>query len=59
MSKFEDKEYYEINLDNGKQINITAEHPVLVIRDSKLGWSRVDELTMADRLLCVEDFNEI
>ena len=55
MSKFEDKEYYEINLLNGETLNATGEHPVLINRNSILGWIRVDELTESDDVVCLED----
>lgn len=55
MSKFEDKEYYEINLENGETLNATGEHPVLINRNGSLGWIRVDELTESDDVVCLED----
>jgi phage gp29-like protein len=51
MDRFEDKEYFTIELENGKKIDITAEHPVLTQR----GWKRVDELLFTDELVCQED----
>jgi SPP1 gp7 family putative phage head morphogenesis protein len=51
MNKFEDKEYFEITLQNGKIINITAEHPIL----TKRGWVRVDQLSILDDIICRED----
>ena len=51
MNKFEDKEYYILELDDGKVLQLTGEHPVL----TKLGWVRADELTMSDDVVCVED----
>lgn len=51
MERFEDKIYYEIKLDNGNKVNITAEHPVL----TKKGWKRVDALTLDDDIVCFED----
>ena len=55
MNKYEDKEYYEIELDNGNIINITGEHPVLCSR----GWVRVDELKLSDNIVCFEDIKDI
>jgi len=56
MSKFEDKEYYEIELDNGQKINITGEHPILTFR----GWIRADHLMISDDIICFEDIsNEV
>ncbi len=51
MDRFEDKHYFEIELENGKKIEITAEHPVL----TKRGWLRVDELRLEDDIICRED----
>lgn len=51
MSKFEDKEYFEIELENERVIKITGEHPVLTQR----GWIRTDSLLMADDIMCLED----
>lgn len=51
MDRFEDKHYFEIELDNGKKISITAEHPILTDR----GWKRVDELLLEDNIICLED----
>lgn len=51
MDRFEDKEYFTITLENGKTIDITAEHPVL----TRTGWKRVDELLLTDELICQED----
>ena len=51
MSKFEDKEYYTIELENGKTIDITGEHPVLCSR----GWLIVDDLKISDNIICIED----
>ena len=45
------KEYFEIELECGKKINITGEHPVLTGRS----WIRVDELLITDEIVCVED----
>lgn len=53
MDRFEDKHYYEIELDNGKTISITAEHPILTDK----GWKRVDELLLSDNIVCIEDIN--
>lgn len=53
MSKFEDKYYFEIELQNGKKIEITGEHPVLCER----GWIRADELTLDDDIICIEDIS--
>jgi len=55
MSKIEDKEYFEIVLENGKSMNITGEHPVLT-KDAD--WVRVDELTLNDDIICFEDIND-
>lgn len=55
MSKFEDKEYFEIELDNGKTLSITGEHPVLSAR----GWIRADELLMTDNIVCLEDIKNV
>jgi len=51
MKKFEDKEYFQIELENGKLINITGEHPVYTNR----GWIRADELNLKDNVICFED----
>ena len=51
MTRFEDKFYYEIELDNGKKINITGEHPVL----TKRGWVQVFDLNLNDDIVCLED----
>jgi hypothetical protein len=51
MDRFEDKEYFQIELDNGKKINITAEHPVL----TKRGWVQVGSLLFSDEIMCEED----
>lgn len=51
MSKFEDKEYYEVELENGKIVSITGEHPVL----TEKGWLRTDELIVGDDVVCIED----
>ena len=50
MSKFEDKEYFTIDTDNGLSLKITGEHPVLTTR----GWVRADELRMLDDIVCLE-----
>lgn len=49
MTKFEDKEYFEIELDDGKKISITEEHPVLTIR----GWVQVGNLFFTDKIICI------
>lgn len=54
MSKFEDKEYFVLTLEDGKQISITAEHPVF----TKRGWLRVDNLTLLDEIICAEDLQD-
>lgn len=51
MSKFEDKEYLELTLEDGKTLKLTGEHPVLTFR----GWVRADELLMADNIVRLED----
>lgn len=51
MNKFEDKEYFEIILENGNKINITGEHPVLTNR----GWIQVYDLKLSDDIICLED----
>lgn len=51
MSKFEDKEYYEIELDNGQKINITGEHPIYTTR----GWIIADHIKMSDDIICRKD----
>jgi hypothetical protein len=51
MTRFDDKEFFEIELDNGKTLRATGEHPVL----TKAGWKRVDELTFSDDVICCED----
>ena len=51
MNKFEDKEYFIIELENGKELKITGEHPVYTAR----GWIRADELIMTDDIICLED----
>lgn len=51
MDRFEDKDYFEMVLENGKTLNVTGEHPVLTSR----GWVRVDGLTLEDNIVCVED----
>lgn len=53
MSKFEDKDYYDIELQNGSNIEITGEHPVLTDR----GWIQVSELKLSDNIICLEDLN--
>jgi len=53
MDRFEDKEYYLIELDNGVKINITGEHPVLT---KSRGWVQVFDLTLNDDIVCLEDF---
>lgn len=50
MNKFEDKEYYEIELNCGKILKITGEHPIL----TKRGWIRADEIKMDDHLITIE-----
>jgi intein/homing endonuclease len=55
MSKFEDKEYFELELENGKKLKLTGEHPVYVKRDNKLAWVRADELLISDDVICQED----
>ena len=55
MSRFEDKHYYEIELDNGKKINITAEHPILINRKNLLMWIRADQINLSDNIVCLED----
>lgn len=56
MSKFEDKEYLEIELEDGKIIKITGEHPVY----SENKWVRADELKLGDDVVTLEDIdNEI
>lgn len=55
MSKFEDKEYFEIELENGKKISITGEHPVLTKNRS---WVRADQLNMSDDIVCFEDIHD-
>lgn len=52
MSKFEDKEYFVLELDNGKSISLTGEHPVLTKNRS---WVRCDELNLTDDIVCIED----
>lgn len=54
MDRFEDKHYFEIELDNGKKIEITGEHPVL----TSDGWKRVDELVLTDNIICLEDIDD-
>lgn len=49
MNKFEDKEYYEIILNNWYKLNITGEHPILTSR----WWIRVDELNSSDKIICL------
>jgi SPP1 gp7 family putative phage head morphogenesis protein len=51
MNKFEDKEYFCIELENGKEINITGEHPVFTDE----GWIRADELLFTDNIICLEN----
>jgi SPP1 gp7 family putative phage head morphogenesis protein len=51
MNKFEDKEYFCIELENGKEINITGEHPVFTDK----GWIRADELLFTDNIICLEN----
>lgn len=51
MNKFEDKEYYIIELDNGKELKVTGEHPIL----TKRGWLRMDKLDMADEVICISE----
>lgn len=51
MDRFEDKDYFELELENGLSVNITAEHPVLTNR----GWLRVDQLSLEDNIICFED----
>lgn len=52
MSKFEDKEYFEMELENGKTLSLTGEHPVLT---KNRGWVRCDELNLVDDIICSED----
>ena len=53
MTKFEDKEYYELELDSGEVLKITGEHPVYTGR----GWIRTDELNLSDDVICLKDIN--
>lgn len=53
MSRFEDKDFYEIELTNGKTLRATGEHPVLTNR----GWIRADEITESDHIICLEKVN--
>ena len=52
MDRYEDKHYFNLELENGKMLSISAEHPVLT---SNRGWKRVDELLLEDDIVCVED----
>lgn len=54
MNKFEDKEYFEIELDNGHKVSLTGEHPVLT---RNRGWLRADELSFSDDVICLEDID--
>ena len=51
MSKFEDKEYFEIKTNDGKILNITGEHPILTNR----GWIPTDQLVLGDDIITIED----
>lgn len=53
MDRFEDKHYFEIELENGKKINITAEHPIL----TKNGWVKIEQLLLTDEIVCIEDIS--
>ena len=48
MDKFEYKDYFELELEDGKILKITGEHPVFTER----GWVRVDELKEDDLVFC-------
>lgn len=52
MNKFEDKEYFILELENGYKLELTGEHPVLT---KNRGWLRTDELTLVDDIVCLED----
>jgi len=51
MSQAADSAVYEIEMDNGNKLKITAEHPVLTGK----GWKRVDMLSCSDLIVGVED----
>ena len=53
MSKFEDKEYFEIQLNDGKVLKATGEHPILTSR----GWIRTDELKESDHIVTLQEVN--
>jgi len=53
MNKFEDKHYYTIELEDGKNIDITGEHPVLTGK----GWKRADEIEIDDDIITIEDIH--
>lgn len=52
MDKFEEKHYFEIELENGIVANLTGEHPIY---SKQRGWIRTDELELSDDIVCVED----
>lgn len=51
MNKFEDKEYFILELEDGKKLKLTGEHPVLTNR----GWLRMDEIKITDDIITVEE----
>lgn len=55
MRKLEYKEYFIIKLENGKEISITEEHPVLTRR----GWVSVGKLQLSDDIICEEDIKNV
>jgi len=63
MSKFEDKEYFEMILDNGNIINITGEHPVYVYHKQRtIGgikryyvWFSIDSLNFDNEIVCADN----
>ena len=55
MNKYQDKEYLEIELENGEKIKATGEHPVFVLRNGSPAWVRADQLNRFDDIICLKD----
>ena len=43
--------YYVISLDDNSMLNVTVDHPLLVLRSGVVLWKDVNELVIGDKLL--------
>lgn len=53
------EELYHITLHDGQELNLTAEHPLLVYRNKKLTWVIAKEITEKDKLISLYKLPEI